>query len=162
MVVMTPLFHCVTNINTLQCLHGIRMRKSENWRERLLSGARAYLRPRLISRVGAFGFVVRARAMSDFLVRAAEPFCDPTCPLKRSKFNIILSCLFTLLICSWTSVHPNIPARNRWSAQTNRLKVMLWMIFAPELVLAWAVRQLCAAREIQLKFNRDRRGECVN
>src|SRR5258705_221278 len=99
--------------------------------------------------------------MSDFLDRAAEPFCDPTCPLRRTKFNIILSCLFTLLICSWTSVHPNIPARNGWFAQTNRLKVMLWMIVAPELVLAWAVRQLFAAREIQVKFNGGHAGECV-
>ena len=80
-------------------------------------------------------------------------FCDSICPLKRSKFNIIWSCLSTVLICSWTSVHPNVPARNEWLARANRLRLMFWMIVAPELVLAWAVRQRYAAQEIRDTYN---------
>ena len=74
--------------------------------------------------------------------------------LRRTLFGIIWSCLSTILICAWTSVHPNVPPPNRWKARWNRLRLMFWMIIAPELVLAWAVRQLFGAREIRDEYNR--------
>src|SRR5258708_25137005 len=98
--------------------------------------------------------------MSDSLQLADEHVCGSICPLQRNKFNIIWSCLSTVIICSWTSVYPNIPARNEWLARANRLRLMFWMIVAPELVLAWAARQFFAAREIRDKFNQGITGEC--
>jgi len=76
------------------------------------------------------------------------------CPVKRTQFSIISSCLSTVFICAWTSVHPNVPPRNKWLGRLNRLKLMFWMIIAPELVLAWAVRQFFAAREIINLYNK--------
>ena len=74
-------------------------------------------------------------------------------PLQRTLAGIVWSCLSTIIICAWTSVHPNVPPPNPWKARWNRLRLMFWMIIAPELVLAWAVRQLFAAREIRDEYN---------
>jgi hypothetical protein len=83
--------------------------------------------------------------------RAATQDSKPE--LQRTLFGIIWSCLSTIIICAWTSVHPNVPPPNQWKARWNRLTLMFWMITAPELVLAWAVRQYFAAREIRNAYN---------
>ena len=72
---------------------------------------------------------------------------------QRALFTIVWSCLSTVILCAWTSVHPNVPPPNRWKARWNRLRLMFWMVISPELVLAWAVRQFFAAREIRDKYN---------
>ena len=92
-------------------------------------------------------------------VEAAPIFIDQKeasnlSPSQRTLLGIIWSCVSTIIICAWTSVHPNVPPPNPWKARWNRLKLMFWMIIAPELVLAWAVRQFFAAREIRDEYNR--------
>jgi hypothetical protein len=83
----------------------------------------------------------------------AETPQDSKPELQRTLFGIIWSCLSTTIICAWTSVHPNVPPPDQWKARWNRLILMFWMIIAPELVLAWAVRQFFAAREIRDAYN---------
>ena len=78
---------------------------------------------------------------------------DSIQPLQRTLFGIVWSCVSTIIICAWTSVHPNVPPPNAWKARWNRLRLMFWMIIAPELVLAWAVRQFFAAKEIRDEYN---------
>ena len=90
------------------------------------------------------------QAIVEFSDKAAE---DLICPVKRTPLSIVWSCLATLLICAWASVHPNVPAKKKGLAWMNKLRVMFWMIIAPELVLAWAVRQRYAARKIRDVFN---------
>jgi len=80
--------------------------------------------------------------------------------MKRTLFGIIWSCLSTTILCAWTAVHPNVPPQSKWQARWNRLKLMFWMIVAPELVLAWAVRQFFAAKEIRDAYNNSREGKC--
>src|SRR6266540_3053518 len=77
-----------------------------------------------------------------------EPLCPESC-----------RCLSTTILCAWTAVHPNVPPRSKWQARWNRLKLMFWMIVAPELVLAWAVRQFFAARDIRDIYNESHPGE---
>ena len=77
---------------------------------------------------------------------------------ERTLFNITYSCLLTVVICAWTSVHPNVPPQNRGQALFWRLKMMFWTVVAPELILAWAVRQWFAAREAKDVFNNSVRG----
>ena len=77
---------------------------------------------------------------------------------QRTLFNITYSCLLTVVICAWTSVHPNVPPQNRGQALFWRLKMMFWTVVAPELILAWAVRQWFAAREAKDAFNNSVRG----
>ena len=52
-------------------------------------------------------------------------------------------------------MHPNVPPRGLGGLMA-RVKLMFWTIVAPELVLAWAVRQWFAAREITDIYNRHR------
>jgi hypothetical protein len=78
---------------------------------------------------------------------------DSKSVMRRTLFGIIWSCVSTIIICAWTAVHPNVPPPNQWKARWNRLKIMFWMIIAPELVLAWAVRQFFAARKIRDEYN---------
>jgi len=80
--------------------------------------------------------------------------------LERTLFSVVWNCVSTIIICAWTSVHPNVPPLNRWKARWNRLRLMFWMIVAPELVLAWAVRQFFAAREIRDTYNERHPGWC--
>jgi hypothetical protein len=72
----------------------------------------------------------------------------------RTLFGVAWSCILTVFICAWTSVHPNVPPRGRMGGLLARVKLMFWTIVAPELVLAWAVRQWFAAREIRDIYNR--------
>ena len=83
----------------------------------------------------------------------ADTSPNSSTPFPRTLFGIIWSCLSTIIICAWTSVHPNVPPPSAWKARWNRLRLMFWMIIAPELVLAWAVRQFFAAREIRDVYN---------
>src|SRR6266571_4578218 len=91
-----------------------------------------------------------------------EPLCPESCKyvLKRTLFEITWSCLSTIILCAWTAVHPNVPPRSKWKARWNRLELMFWMIVAPELVLAWAVRQFFAAKDIRDTYNNSREGKC--
>ena len=84
----------------------------------------------------------------------AEALQESNPPSQRTLFGIVWSCVSTIIICAWTSVHPNVPPPNPWKARWNRLRLMFWMIVAPELVLAWAVRQFFAAREIRDEYNK--------
>ena len=50
-------------------------------------------------------------------------------------------------------VHPNVPPSGKWRAISRRFKMMFWTIVAPELILAWAVRQWFAEWEIRDTVN---------
>jgi hypothetical protein len=71
----------------------------------------------------------------------------------RTLVGVAWSCILTVFICAWTSVHPNVPPRGLMGELMARVKLMFWTIVAPELVLAWAVRQWFAAKEIRDIYN---------
>jgi hypothetical protein len=58
--------------------------------------------------------------------------------------------LFTILLCTWVSVHPNIPGPDEeWPRITyRRVGIMLATLIVPELVIAWAIRQRVLAHEL--------------
>ena len=87
----------------------------------------------------------------------------------RTIWDIIWSCLTTVFLCTWVSVHPNVPCpkkqkgnswieRHIWierylwnpllSFAKHRLPLFIWALLAPEYVLGWAMRQCRRAREI--------------
>jgi len=78
----------------------------------------------------------------------------PTCPKKRTQYEIIWNCLTTIVICTWVSIHPNIPPPHKGHLGVfwRRIKLMLWSLIVPELILGWAFRQWIAAREIEREF----------
>ena len=78
------------------------------------------------------------------------------CPAdQRSLWDILWSCLATLFACSWVSVHPNIPGpdESSWRIHLRRLELMFWTVFAPEMIISWAVRQWIGARDLE-KFHK--------
>ncbi|KAI9513415.1 hypothetical protein F5148DRAFT_4059 [Russula earlei] len=75
----------------------------------------------------------------------------------RSLWDIIWSCSVTLLLCTWVSVHPNIPSpHERWPRiAVRRVGLMFASLFVPEAMIAWALRQRLAARELAKKHERE-------
>ncbi|KAF9471913.1 hypothetical protein BDN70DRAFT_845003, partial [Pholiota conissans] len=76
------------------------------------------------------------------------PLHDP-----RSVWNIVWSCVTTIVACCWVAVHPNMLAEDasRWQVFVHRLKHMAWMIVAPELIICWAIRQWVGARNLMMQ-----------
>ena len=71
-------------------------------------------------------------------------------PNVRGTFDILLSSLTTLALCSWTAYHPNIRPKNTlWRSFWIRLLWMVMVIVLPEMVLyvAWVQR----AHAIQIR-----------
>jgi hypothetical protein len=83
----------------------------------------------------------------------------------RTLWNIIWSCLFTIFLCTWGALHPNISSTQNkpgmsWREKlrkslvellTYKLPLFLWALLVPEYILAWAIRQYLTAGEIQKK-----------
>ena len=96
------------------------------------------------------------------IVLSSRPESEPgnlaAYPVKRSLYKIVWSCVLTTIICAWVSVHPNVPQSGYWKGLSRRVKMMIWTIIAPELILAWAVRQWFAAWEIRDTVNGSEEG----
>ncbi|KAF9542535.1 hypothetical protein CPC08DRAFT_650151 [Agrocybe pediades] len=72
----------------------------------------------------------------------------------RSIFDLIWSCLTTVVACSWVSVHPNMPGSNESFARTHirHLAYLFWAVIAPEAVIFWAAKQWFGARQLANDF----------
>ncbi|PPQ85320.1 hypothetical protein CVT25_000358 [Psilocybe cyanescens] len=81
---------------------------------------------------------------------APNQFSDNSRCTDRSIWNIVWSCLATIFACTWIAIHQNIPAPNERAIRVfgRRLAIMFYMLIAPELVIAWAVRQYLTASEM--------------
>ena len=69
------------------------------------------------------------------------------CPAdQRTVWEILWSCLATIFVCSWVSVHPNIPAPNEssWRIFLRRLELMFW---SREMIITWALRRRSSLRK---------------
>ncbi|KAF8659461.1 hypothetical protein AX16_001828 [Volvariella volvacea WC 439] len=74
--------------------------------------------------------------------------CDPN--KKRTIFDILYSCLGVIFLCTYISIHHNIPdqsdswVKKMWS----KIRTMLYAMVAPEIVIMWALRQRIVAGAI--------------
>jgi hypothetical protein len=72
-------------------------------------------------------------------------------PNMRGSWGILLPCISTLLVCSWSVMHLNLPAKS--STNTEKLIPYLYWcvigIFGPELAIWAAWRQLLSARALK-------------
>jgi len=68
----------------------------------------------------------------------------------RTQSDIIWSCVATLFICTWVTIHPNIPPRNEGPILSllRRIKLIVLTLVVPELMLIWAYRQWALATDI--------------
>ena len=72
-------------------------------------------------------------------------------PDGRGTYGLIISCLFTLVLCVWSALHLNVPG-SRDSSSTSLRRNVLWIlagIYAPELVVFTAWRQWSSARILE-------------
>lgn len=74
---------------------------------------------------------------------------------ERAVRDIIISCLTTILTCTWSAVHPNIPATTdgAWARFKSQFAMMVYALLLPEAITAWALRQRLAARKIANIYN---------
>ncbi|KAL8834439.1 MAG: hypothetical protein Q9170_003735 [Blastenia crenularia] len=75
-------------------------------------------------------------------------------PDGRGTFDILWSCIFTIFLCTWVSLHLNVPAmQETYRHQFSRkLRWMLQAIMAPEFVLAFATGQKVEANRSVEEF----------
>ena len=68
----------------------------------------------------------------------------------RTLSDIVWSCLVTIFACTWLAVHPNIPGPDEspLSNTLSQVKLMLFALIAPEIILGWAIRQWYVARRV--------------
>ncbi|KAF8641311.1 hypothetical protein AX16_010090 [Volvariella volvacea WC 439] len=74
--------------------------------------------------------------------------CDPT--RTRTIFDILYSCIGVILLCTYISIHHNIPDQeDSWAKVTwSKLRTTLYALMAPEMVIMWAIRQRVMAAKI--------------
>ncbi|KAK6958252.1 hypothetical protein Daesc_001049 [Daldinia eschscholtzii] len=63
-------------------------------------------------------------------------------PAQRGTINILESCIITIIACTWTIHHPNIPSQKPKTMLGNFLHHLKWMaltVLLPEFILAQAV-----------------------
>ena len=73
---------------------------------------------------------------------------------QRSLLSIFWSCMATITACTWIAIHPNIPDPNlsMVAVATQRLRITIYALLAPEVVIMWAMRQWYGARRIEREY----------
>ncbi|KAF9474062.1 hypothetical protein BDN70DRAFT_842810, partial [Pholiota conissans] len=76
---------------------------------------------------------------------------------QRTVRDIIISCFATIFACTWSAIHPNIPAPTDcwWTRFKRQVTTMICALLAPELITFWALEQRISAREIMDEYNRE-------
>ncbi|KAF8642786.1 hypothetical protein AX16_009419 [Volvariella volvacea WC 439] len=77
--------------------------------------------------------------------------CDPT--RTRTIFDILYSCISVILLCTYISMHHNIPDQGySWvKVAWMKIRTTLYALIAPEMVILWAIRQRIMAGSIAEK-----------
>lgn len=75
-------------------------------------------------------------------------------PDGRGTFDILFSCLFTVFLCTWTSLHLNVPALHEtyWQQFRRKCRWMIQTVMAPEFVLGFASGQKVEAQRSVVLF----------
>ncbi|EKM48595.1 uncharacterized protein PHACADRAFT_202622 [Phanerochaete carnosa HHB-10118-sp] len=69
-------------------------------------------------------------------------------PNSRGTWEIISTCLSTLIICAWSAVHVDVPPHYRKRSLINKVRWLLIGLLAPDWLLFAAFNQLCCAQEL--------------
>lgn len=78
----------------------------------------------------------------------------------RSSWDLLRSCLSTLVLCTWSVVHPDIQApQKKKGVISNRMLLFIIGVMAPEYLTGYAVAQFLAARRSMARFKAEGRGD---
>ncbi|KAG1809675.1 uncharacterized protein BJ212DRAFT_1279264 [Suillus subaureus] len=97
--------------------------------------------------------VIRAVPTNTTNTTTSDNFEAPTFTT-RTIWSIISTSVLTLFACIYTAIHPNIPSpkdsplRILW----RRFGIMIMALIVPELIVTWAMRQWCSARDVTRQF----------
>ena len=71
-------------------------------------------------------------------------------PSGRGTWGILSSCVFTLVLCVYTAIHLNIPAKNdsKYTFWLRKIKWVFIAIFGPEVVVLTALDQWLSAKRL--------------
>jgi hypothetical protein len=74
----------------------------------------------------------------------------------RSLWNIIWSCLATVLSCALVALHPNIPGTDEdvFPMTIRLVKMMIMVVTAPEFLIFWALLQWNTACVLAERYSR--------
>lgn len=78
-------------------------------------------------------------------------------PDDRGTWSLLYSCVFTLTLCVWSAVHPNVPSRafqQSVAKHGSKIFFVLAAILAPELGVFVAFRQFQRARSLIKELSR--------
>jgi len=80
---------------------------------------------------------------------------------QRDTISLLISCFATLDLCVYSAVHLNIPrkAEGRYRTLFREFQWCVLGLFAPELILYTAWRQLASARQLRFEIENARRRE---
>ncbi len=76
-------------------------------------------------------------------------------PASRGTFDILSTCVITMLLCVWTAVHLNVPAPGSfWRPKLRKVGWLVLALLAPEMIAytAWYVYFIAL---INMTWNRD-------
>ncbi|TFK62612.1 hypothetical protein BDN72DRAFT_964440 [Pluteus cervinus] len=73
----------------------------------------------------------------------------------RTLYDIVRSCVFTIAACVYRSIHQNIPdpKATMWGRLRVRIKITIYALIAPEMMIWWAMRQRYGAISIVNQVN---------
>jgi hypothetical protein len=73
----------------------------------------------------------------------------------RSSWDILWTCLSTILACTWAALHLNVPDRNWGKGAAGITKGLAWfgVILAPEVMALYAATDVCYARKLVARCN---------
>ena len=76
-------------------------------------------------------------------------------PAYRGSFDIVWSCLLTILACIYNAIHLNVPPRNtgKWMLLLRKVKWAIIALIAPEIVLYTAATQIWEAYKVKKEVN---------
>ncbi|KAJ8080735.1 hypothetical protein PM082_017569 [Marasmius tenuissimus] len=76
----------------------------------------------------------------------------------RTTASVVWSCLSMVILCTWTSVRPNVPSVPRSGHEAlvywDNIKIFLIALIAPEFIVSWSICQWFAAREMAKEYQK--------
>jgi len=76
-------------------------------------------------------------------------------PQTRGTIGLLWSCLVTIFLCTWSAVHPNLPAAtdSPYRILWRRVRYLLGALLAPEMLAIIALDSLQRAKIVQDKVS---------
>jgi hypothetical protein len=109
-----------------------------------------------------FARIQKASAISNIQVNTTDTVGFVREDNQRDTISLLISCFATLGLCVYSAVHLNIPRKGEGNCRvlTRELQWCVLGLFAPELILYTAWRQLASARQLCVEIKDKMSKQC--